>query len=124
MSKLALHRREVFAVILLDVVGRMIEYRELFIGGLTLCAVYPREIATVALLNNAASIILAHNHPGGVVEPSPADISLTRSVMDAMAIFDVKVLDHIIVSGTDTLSFQERGMMPYAGNSAPGYTIN
>jgi len=73
--------------------------------------VYPREVVKAALQQNAAAVIFAHNHPSGVAEPSHADEILTQSLKQALALVDVKVLDHFIVAGTSTLSFAERGLL-------------
>ncbi|NAS62797.1 DNA repair protein RadC, partial [Pseudomonas syringae pv. actinidiae] len=90
---------------------RLIEYAELFYGTLATTAVYPREIVRKALSCNAAAVILAHNHPSGNTEPSQADLMLTRRVSAALALVDVRVLDHIIVGGNDTLSFAEQALL-------------
>jgi len=87
----------------------VIAVEELFRGTLTQPSVYPREIIKRALSHNAAALILAHNHPSGVAEPSPADRSLTRKLADALALVDVRVLDHFIVAGASSLSFMESG---------------
>lgn len=102
---------EVFAVIFLDAQHRVIELREMFRGSLTQTSVYPREVVKAALSLNAAAVILAHNHPSGVPEPSRADEFLTRSLQSALALVDVKVLDHLIVGGGKVTSFAERGLM-------------
>ncbi|MEC5387187.1 DNA repair protein RadC [Uliginosibacterium sp. H3] len=103
---------EVFMVILLDAQNCLIEAVELFRGTLTQTSVYPREVVKLALAHNAAAIILAHNHPSGVAEPSRADEMLTRSLKQALAMVDVKVLDHFVVAGnSQPLSFAERGLM-------------
>lgn len=103
---------EVFMVLLLDAQNCLIEAVELFRGTLTQTSVYPREVVKLALAHNAASIILAHNHPSGVAEPSKADELLTRSLKQALAMVDVKVLDHFVVAGsTPPLSFAERGLL-------------
>lgn len=102
---------EVFAVLLLDAQNQLIETHELFRGTLSQTAVYPREVAQLALQKNAAAVILAHNHPSGVAEPSTADIALTRQLKEALALIDVRVLDHFIVAGNVTpLSMAERGL--------------
>ncbi len=83
----------------------------MFRGTLTQTSVYPREVVKRALHHNAGGIIFAHNHPSGVAEPSRADESLTRALKDALALVDVKVLDHFIVGGSQTMSFAERGLL-------------
>jgi DNA repair protein RadC len=102
---------EVFAVILLDAQNRVIAMEELFRGTLTQTSVYPREVVKAALKANAAAVIFAHNHPSGVAEPSHADQVLTQSLKQALALVDVKALDHFIVAGTKTLSFAESGLL-------------
>ena len=102
---------EVFVVILLDAQHRAVHTEELFRGTLTQTSVYPREVVKVALAANAAAVIFAHNHPSGVAEPSQADELLTRSLKEALAMVDCKVLDHFIVAGRQALSFAERGLL-------------
>lgn len=105
------HEHEAFVCLYLDAQHRVIGFEELFRGTLTQTSVYPREVVKAALRSNAAAIIFAHNHPSGVAEPSQADELLTRSLKDALALVDVKVLDHFIVAGTSVLSFAERGLL-------------
>ncbi|HMM46715.1 MAG TPA: DNA repair protein RadC [Thiobacillaceae bacterium] len=100
---------EVFCCVFLDAQNRVIAVEELFRGTLTQTSVYPREIVRRALALNAAALILAHNHPSGVAEPSQADHALTRHLKDALALVDVRVLDHFIVAGAASLSFMESG---------------
>jgi DNA repair protein RadC len=102
---------EVFAVLLLDAQHRLIRYVELFRGTLTQTSVYPREVVKLGLQSNAAAMILAHNHPSGVAEPSRADELLTQSLKQALGLIDVRVLDHFVVAGTEILSFAERGLV-------------
>lgn len=103
---------EVFIVFFLDAQNRMIEARELFRGTLTQVGVYPREVAKAALQVNAGSVILAHNHPSGLCEPSRADEALTQSIKHALGLIDVKVLDHFLIAGHSVpLSFAERGLL-------------
>ncbi len=102
---------EEFHALWLDAQNCLISADRLFTGTLTQTAVYPREVVKAALANNAAAVILAHNHPSGLAEPSTADKLLTGALKDALAVVDVKVLDHIIVAGTGTLSFAERGLL-------------
>ena len=102
---------EVFVTLLLDSQHRLIQYLELFRGTLAQTSVYPREVVKAALKHNAAAMILAHNHPSGVPEPSRADELLTQSLKQALALVDVRVLDHFIVAGADTVSFAERGLL-------------
>ena len=102
---------EVFVVIFLDAQNRVLEAEELFRGTLTQTSVYPREVVKSALKANAASLIFAHNHPSGIAEPSHADQLLTQALKQALALVDVKVLDHFIVAGNACLSFAERGLI-------------
>ena len=110
---LILHSREyeVFVVVLLDAQNRVLTSEEMFRGTLTQTSVYPREVVKTALKHNAAAVILAHNHPSGVAEPSHADQLLTQSLKQALALVDIKVLDHFIVAGGSALSFAERGLL-------------
>lgn len=109
--KLAMLEHEVFVVILLDTRHRLIEYAQLFRGTIDSTEVHPREIVKAALAANAAAIIVAHNHPSGVAEPSAADRLLTARLKQALALVDVRVLDHFIVAGTDVMSFAQRGWL-------------
>ena len=110
--KLATRQNEVFMALWLDAQNRLLKAEELFAGTLTQTSVYPREIVKKALGHNAAAVILAHNHPSGVAEPSRADELLTKALKDALAMVDVKVLDHFIVAGNaPPLSFAERGLL-------------
>lgn len=103
--------REVFMVLLLDAQHRVIVFEELFVGTLTQTSVYPREVVKLALQHNAAAVIFAHNHPSGVTEPSCADEVLTHALKEALALVDIKVLDHFVVAGNQCLSFAERGLL-------------
>ena len=109
--KLAGLPHEVFVCIQLDAQHRVIAIEELFRGTLTQTSVYPREVVKAALRANAAAVIFAHNHPSGACQPSQADELLTRNLKDALAMVDVKVLDHFIIAGTSALSFAERGLL-------------
>ena len=102
---------EVFACVWLDAQHRVIAFDELFRGTLTQTSVYPREVVKSALRHNAAGVIFAHNHPSGVAEPSQADQILTDTLKRALALVEVKVLDHFIVGGAIGLSFAERGLL-------------
>jgi len=102
---------EVFLVMYLTVQNQMIEIEEVFRGTLTQTSVYPREIVKGALLRNAAAVVLAHNHPSGSPQPSRADESLTQTLRSALALIDVRVLDHFIVAGEHTVSLAERGLI-------------
>jgi DNA repair protein RadC len=103
--------QEVFMVIFLDAQHRVLSSEELFQGTLTQTSVYPREVVKRALHHNAAAVILAHNHPSGVAEPSQSDQLLTDALKQALALVDVRVLDHFIVAGSGCLSFAERGLL-------------
>lgn len=110
--KLAGQPKEVFMALWLDAQNRLLKSEPLFTGTLTQTSVYPREVVKSALACNAAAVILAHNHPSGVAEPSRADEMLTRALKDALALVDVRLLDHFIVAGsTPPLSFAERGLI-------------
>ena len=102
---------EVFGVIYLDVQNRVIEYVEMFRGTVNQTSVYPREVVKESLARNAAALILVHNHPSGVAEPSRADELLTQTLKNALALVDIRVLDHLIVADTNILSFAERGLI-------------
>ena len=102
---------ERFSVLFLDAQHRVIELREMFRGTLTQTSVYPREIVKAALSCNAGAVILSHNHPSGVAEPSSADRYMTDSLRAALGIVDVRVLDHIIVAGGRSVSLAERGLV-------------
>ena len=102
---------EVFWAVFLDAQNRVIAAEELFRGTLTQTSVSPREVVKQALAHNAAGVILAHNHPSGVAEPSVQDQALTRSLAESLALVDVKVLDHFIVAPGACLSFAERGLL-------------
>jgi len=102
---------EIFMVIWLDNRHRVIEVVEMFAGTNDSAAVYPREVVKAALKYNAASCLLAHNHPTTVCEPSDLDVRLTRKLVDALALIDVRVLDHLIVGGSNSTSLAERGLM-------------
>lgn len=103
---------EVFMVLLLDAQNRLLAAEELFRGTLTQTSVHPREVVKLALAHNAAGVILAHNHPSGVAEPSRADEALTQALRQALALVEVKLLDHFIVAGqAEPLSFAEKGLI-------------
>jgi len=109
--KLAEKDREVFGVLLVNAQNKLIHDEELFVGTLTQTSVFPREIVKVALSHSAHSVVIYHNHPSGLAEPSRADEFLTTTLKSALALIDVRVLDHIIVGGMTTMSFAERGML-------------
>jgi DNA repair protein RadC len=108
---LARKPHEVFAVLFLDAQNRLIAMEELFRGTLTQTSVYPREVVQRALQLEAAAVVLAHNHPSGTVQPSRADEALTHTLKAALALIDVRVLDHVIVAPGDVLSMAERGLI-------------
>lgn len=111
--RLTIGRREyeVFMALFLDAQNRVIAPEEMFRGTLSQASVYPREVVKRTLALNAAGVIFAHNHPSGVAEPSRADQVLTRSLRDALALLDVRVLDHFVVADNDVVSFAERGLL-------------
>jgi DNA repair protein RadC len=109
--QLAQRPHEVFAVCFLDAQNKLMKYEELFLGTLSQTSVYPREVVLKALHHQAAAVVLAHNHPSGTVQPSPADQALTRNLRTALALIDVRVLDHIIVGPGEALSMAEQGLM-------------
>ncbi len=102
---------EVFCCLHLDNRHRLIAFEELFRGTIDGASVHPREVARQALSHNAAAVILAHNHPSGVPEPSRADELITQRLRDALALLDIRVLDHLIVAGPDAVSLAERGLL-------------
>ena len=109
--KLAELEHEVFVALWLDSQHRLIQFGSMFRGTLTQASVYPREVVKEALRINAGAVIFAHNHPSGMAEPSREDEALTKTLKDALALVEVKVLDHIIVGGMTTVSFAERGLV-------------
>jgi DNA repair protein RadC len=104
-------RHEVFMVMFLDTQLRLLASEALFRGTVNQASVYPREVVQRALALNATAVILAHNHPSGVAEPSRADEHLTRAIQSALALVDVRVLDHLVVAQGGTISFAERGLL-------------
>jgi len=104
-------QQEVFLVLFLDAQHRLIAAEELFHGTLTQTSVYPREVVKRALIHNAAAVMLSHNHPSGLAEPSSADRSLTEALKQALGLVDVRVLDHIVIGEQEALSFAERGLI-------------
>ena len=102
---------ESFGALFLDNQHRLIECTDLFAGTIDGASVYPREVVQAALTRNAAAVIFVHNHPSGVAEPSVADRQITRRLVDALALVDIRVLDHFVVGGSDTVSFAERGLL-------------
>ena len=109
--ELAPREHEVFAILFLDNRHRVIEFVPLFRGTIDGASVHPREVVKEALARNAAAVILAHNHPSGVAEPSQADELITNRLRDALALVDIRVLDHFVVTGDSIVSFAERGLL-------------
>lgn len=103
--------REVFAILLLDNQHRLLAYEELFYGTIDGASVYPREVVKLALAKNAAAVILAHNHPSGIAEPSQADRRITERLQSALELVDINVLDHMVVGDSEVISFAERGLL-------------
>ncbi len=110
-SRLRGYQHEVFACLFLDGRHRLIGFEELFQGTIDGASVHPRVVVTRALSVNAAAVILAHNHPSGVAQPSDADRALTRRLQDALALVDIKVLDHFVIGDGESASFAERGLL-------------
>jgi DNA repair protein RadC len=108
---LASHNREVFSCLFLDSQHRVLRCEDLFFGTLDGAAVYPREVAVRALQYGAAAVIFAHNHPSGVAEPSSADRRITERLCAALALLDIRVLDHIIIGSGQNFSFAEQGLL-------------
>ena len=109
--KLGAEEREVFAVLYLSNRNQLISYEELFFGTIDGATVHVREIVKLGLSLNAAAIICAHNHPSGVCEPSHSDEMITKRIKEACGLVDIRVLDHLIVSGKDAVSLAERGLI-------------
>ncbi len=103
--------REIFACLFLDNRHRLIHYDALFFGTIDGASVHPREVVKAALHHNAAAIILAHNHPSGVAEPSQADRAITKRLADALQLIDIRILDHLIIGEGEPVSFAERGLL-------------
>ncbi|HHO58624.1 MAG TPA: DNA repair protein RadC, partial [Thiotrichales bacterium] len=102
--------QEIFACLFLDNRNRVISFEKMFFGTIDCASVYPREVVRIALKKKAAAVILAHNHPSGVAEPSRADEQITQRLKDALALVDIRVLDHFVV-GDEVVSFAERGLL-------------
>lgn len=111
LAQLRDYRHEVFACLFLDNRHRVIRFEEMFRGTIDGASVHPREVVAQALQHNAAAVILAHNHPSGVSEPSQADLSLTRRLKDALALVDIRVLDHFVIGDGIVHSFAEHGQI-------------
>lgn len=108
---LATRPYEVFCVLYLDNRHRIIAWAELFRGTIDGASVHPREVVRSALAHNAAAVLLVHNHPSGIAEPSQADELITRRLREALAVMDIRTLDHLIVAGNQSVSFAERGLL-------------
>ena len=111
MAKLRDQPHEVFALLMLDSQHRLIKFRIMFRGTIDSASVYPRVLVQQALSDNAAAVILAHNHPSGVAEPSQADKYITKRIVDAFALLDIKVLDHFVIGDGTAVSFAQRGLI-------------
>lgn len=109
LSRLRDLPNEVFACLFLDNQHRVLKFEILFQGTINAASVYPREVVRKTLQHNAAALILAHNHPSGVAEPSSADRQITRKLVEALALIDVRILDHIVVGDGECVAFSERG---------------
>ncbi|MEJ2130863.1 MAG: DNA repair protein RadC [Gammaproteobacteria bacterium] len=109
--RLSGRRQEVFACLFLNSQHGVIAFEELFFGTIDGANVHPREVVRRALERNAAAVILVHNHPSGVAEPSDADVRVTRRLADALALFDVRVLDHLVVGAEEVVSLAARGLL-------------
>lgn len=110
-ARLRAYAHEVFAVLFLDNRHRVIAFEELFTGTIDGASVHPREVVKRALHHNAAALILAHNHPSGIAEPSRADESITHRLRETLALVDVRVLDHVIIGDGESVSLAERGLI-------------
>ena len=108
---LARYEQEVFACLFLDTRHRLLRFDKLFFGSVDRANVYPREILKRALTYNAAAVILAHNHPSGVAEPSSSDIRITATIKELMTHLDVRVLDHVVVAAGNGVSMAQRGLI-------------
>jgi DNA repair protein RadC len=109
--QLAHEGQEVFAVMFLDVQNQLLQFEPMFRGTLSQTSVYPREVVKRALAVQASAVILAHNHPSGIAEPSRADEFLTQTLKQALQLIDVRVIDHMVVGGDQAISFAERGLL-------------
>lgn len=111
VAKLSGLEHEIFGCLFLDTRHRVIGFEEMFRGTIDGASVHPREVVKAALAVNAAAVIFTHNHPSGIPEPSDADRRLTRRLVDALSLVEVRVLDHFVVGGVETASFAERGLL-------------
>jgi len=108
-TRLRDRQREVFACLFLDTRHRLIQYEELFFGTIDGASVHPREVVKQALANHAAAVIIAHNHPSGVAEPSRSDLAITERLIEALQLVEIRVLDHFIIGDGEPWSFAEHG---------------
>src|SRR3990172_7706328 len=111
MARLREYEHEVFACLFLDNRHRIISFDELFTGTIDGASVHPREVVKRALGHNASAVIFAHNHPSGVAEPSRADEHITRQLREALALVEIRVLDHLVIGDGEVISFAERGLL-------------
>ena len=110
-AQLRHRRQEVFAVLFLDNQHRLLAFEELFYGTIDGASIYPREVVKQALAHNAAAVILTHNHPSGIAEPSQADMRITERLQAALELVDIRVLDHLIVGNGEVVSMAEQGLL-------------
>lgn len=110
-TRISTREREVFLCLFLDNKHRLIQAEELFFGSIDSSPVFPREVVKRALYFNCAAVIFAHNHPSGNQEPSPADLAITRRLKEALALVEVRVIDHLVIGGTQSVSLAERGIL-------------
>ena len=110
-TRISTREREVFLCLFLDNKHRLIQAEELFFGSIDSSPVFPREVVKRALHFNCAAVIFAHNHPSGNQEPSPADLAITRRLKEALALVEVRVIDHLVIGGTHSVSLAERGIL-------------
>jgi len=111
LAQLRHRRQEVFAVLFLDSQHRLLAFEEMFYGTVDGASVYPREVVKQALAHNAAAVIVSHNHPSGVAEPSQADMRITERLQSALELVDVRLLDHFVVGNAEVMSFAQHGLL-------------
>jgi DNA repair protein RadC len=105
-------RNEVFAALFLDPQHRLLKFEEMFQGGVAYTSVHPREVVRRAMSLNASAVVVAHNHPSGVAAPSPADVQLTQTLYRTLQLFDIRLLDHLVVGQGQVVSLLDQGLMP------------
>lgn len=110
-ARLATEEREVFGIILLDTQHGVLSFEALFYGTIDGAHVYPREVIKTVLKANAAAVVLAHNHPSGNPEPSATDVAMTKRLGSALQAIEVRLLDHLVIGGAESVSFAERGLL-------------